>query len=210
MNHHAKPSCKLFVSLALLTLASAMVLPGCSDTASSSEALGEPPLAGSSIGGDFELTDTEGETVRWVDFEGSYRIVYFGFAYCPDICPTDVQRFTQGLDIAREAKPDLKYTIKPMFISIDPERDTPEILSEFTAAFSDDLIGLSGSPEQIKAAADAFKVYYERGEDTPGGGYLMNHSNVTYLFDPQGKPLATLPTDQGAQAVADEIMLWVN
>ena len=206
MNHRAKPSRKLFVPLASL----ALVLPGCGDAASDSESPGEPPLAGAIIGGDFNLTNSEGETVRWTDFKGSYRIVYFGFAYCPDICPTDVQRFTQALSLVSEDDPKLASKIQPMFISIDPERDTPEVLAEFTSAFSDDLIGLTGTPAQIKAAADAFKVYYERGEDTNGGGYLMNHSNVTYLFDPQGNPLATLPTDQGAQAVADEIMLWVN
>lgn len=206
MNHRAKPSRKLFVPLASL----ALVLSGCGDAASGSESPGEPPLAGATIGGDFNLTNSEGETVRWTDFKGSYRIVYFGFAYCPDICPTDVQRFTQALSLVSEDDPKLASKIQPMFISIDPERDTPEVLAEFTSAFSDDLIGLTGTPAQIKAAADAFKVYYERGEDTNGGGYLMNHSNVTYLFDPQGNPLATLPTDQGAQAVADEIMLWVN
>ena len=206
MNHRAKPSRKLFVPLASL----ALVLSGCGDAASGSESPGEPPLAGAIIGGDFNLTNSEGETVRWTDFKGSYRIVYFGFAYCPDICPTDVQRFTQALSLVSEDDPKLASKIQPMFISIDPERDTPEVLAEFTSAFSDDLIGLTGTPAQIKAAADAFKVYYERGEDTNGGGYLMNHSNVTYLFDPQGNPLATLPTDQGAQAVADEIMLWVN
>ena len=206
MNHRAKPSRKLFVPLASL----ALVLSGCGDVASGSESPGEPPLAGAIIGGDFNLTNSEGETVRWTDFKGSYRIVYFGFAYCPDICPTDVQRFTQALSLVSEDDPKLASKIQPMFISIDPERDTPEVLAEFTSAFSDDLIGLTGTPAQIKAAADAFKVYYERGEDTNGGGYLMNHSNVTYLFDPQGNPLATLPTDQGAQAVADEIMLWVN
>lgn len=210
MNHLAKSCSKMFQSFAPLALASALALSACSDIASGSEAPGDPPLAGSSIGGDFELMGSDGETIRWSDFDGSYRIVYFGFTYCPDICPTDVQRFTQGLKIAREAKPDLEYSIKSMFISVDPERDTPEVLAEFTSAFSEDLIGLTGTPEQIKAAADAFKVGYAKGEETPDDGYLMNHSSVTYLFDPDGKPLATLPTDQGAEAVADEIMLWVN
>ncbi len=210
MNHHAKPSRKLFRCLAPLTLAGALVLSGCDEAAGGTEAPGPPPLAGTTIGGDFELTNSDGETVRWDDFKGSYRIVYFGFAYCPDVCPTDVQRFTQALRVVAEKEPETAAKIQSMFISIDPERDTPEVLAEFTSAFSDDLIGLSGTPEQIKAAADAFKVYYARGEDTKGGGYLMNHSNVTYLFDPQGNPLATLPTDQGAQAVADEIMLWVD
>lgn len=188
-------------------LAGALSLAGC---AAEPEIPPEPPLAGADIGGNFELTNSAGETVRWSDFEGQYRIVYFGFTFCPDICPTDVQRMTQGLKIASENAPDLAYKITPIFISIDPQRDTPEIVGEFVSAFSDRLIGLTGTPEQIETAASAFKVAYSKGEDTPGGGYLMNHSAVTYLFGPEGEPLATLPTDLGPEAVAAEIELWAS
>ncbi len=170
----------------------------------------EPPLAGASIGGEFELTSSTGETVRWGDFAGQYRIVYFGFTYCPDICPTDMQRMAQGLKKLGEEQPEMAAKIQPIFISIDPERDTPEIVGEFTSAFGDNIVGLTGTPEQIKAAADAFRVYYERGEDTPDGTYLMNHSNIVYLFGPTGNPLATLPTDKGAEAVAAEIEKWMS
>lgn len=206
MNHHAKtsPRFRFFVAFA-----AALSLAACSATADTEDP-GEPPLAGATIGGEFELTSSTGETVRWADFDGQYRIVYFGFTYCPDICPTDMQRMAQGLKTVTETKPDLAYKIQPIFISIDPERDTPEIVGEFTSAFADSIIGLTGTPEQVKAAADAFKVYYERGEDTPDGTYLMNHSNIVYLFDPDGKPLTTLPTDKGADAVAAEIEKWVS
>ena len=170
----------------------------------------EAPLAGADIGGPFELTSSAGETVKWADFEGQFRIVYFGFAYCPDICPTDMNRLARGLTIYAEQNPDLAATIQPMFISIDPERDTPDVLAQFTSAFSDDIIGLTGTPDQIKQAADHFKVFYSRGEDQPGGGYLMDHSNIEYLFGPTGDPLATLPTDQGPEAVAAELAKWVR
>ncbi len=206
MNQPAKPSPRFRHFLAA---AAAIALAACSGTPDV-EAPGEPPLAGATIGGEFELTSSTGETVRWADFEGQYRIVYFGFTYCPDICPTDMQRMAQGLKQLGESDPDMVAKIQPIFISIDPERDTPEIVGEFTNAFADNIVGLTGTPEQIKTAADAFRVYYERGEDTPDGTYLMNHSNIVYLFDPAGNPLATLPTDQGADAVAVEIKKWVN
>ena len=170
----------------------------------------EPPLAGADIGGPFELVDKTGESVRWSDFEGRYRIVYFGFTYCPDVCPTDVSRLVHGLRRFAEREPELAQAVQPIFISVDPERDTPEVVGEFAAAFSDDLIGLTGTREQVKSAADAFRVYYGRGEDTPGGGYLVDHSAIVYLFGPQGEPLATLPTDQGPDAVAAELAKWVS
>lgn len=184
----------------------ALVLAGCGGNAPPEE----PPLAGSSIGGPFELVDSRGETVRWDDFGGRYRIVYFGFTYCPDVCPMDVQRMSQGLSTFEEAHPAAGAGVQPIFISVDPERDTPAIVGEFASHFHPRLIGLTGSPEQVRAAADAFKVFYERGQDTPGGGYLVNHSTITYLFGPQGEPLATLPTDQGPDAVAAELEKWVS
>lgn len=170
----------------------------------------EPPLAGASIGGEFELIGTDGETVRWADFQGQYRIVYFGFTFCPDICPTDTQRFSQGLLQFERSAPELGAKIQPIFVSVDPERDTPEVVAEFIANFHPRLIGLTGSPEQVKAAADTFRVFYSRGETTPGGGYLVDHSAIVYLFGPDGEPLATLPTDQGAEAVAAELSKWVS
>ena len=170
----------------------------------------EPPLAGASIGGEFELIGTDGETVRWADFQGQYRIVYFGFTFCPDICPTDTQRFSQGLLQFERSAPELGAKIQPIFVSVDPERDTPEVVAEFVANFHPRLIGLTGTPEQVKAAADTFRVFYSRGETTPGGGYLVDHSAIVYLFGPDGEPLATLPTDQGAEAVAAELSKWVS
>ena len=206
MNHRAKPSPRFRF---LIAATAALSLASCGAPAEP-EGPGEPPLAGATIGGEFELTSSTGDTVRWGDFAGQYRIVYFGFTYCPDLCPTDMQRMAQGLKKLSEDKPHMAEKIQPIFISIDPERDTPEIVGEFASAFGESIIGLTGTPEQVKVAADAFKVYYERGEDTPDGTYLMNHSNIVYLFDPDGKPLATLPTDKGPDAVAAEIDKWVS
>lgn len=170
----------------------------------------EPPLAGADIGGPFELVDKSGETVRWSDFAGRYRVVYFGYAYCPDVCPTDVQRMMQGFHAFAADHPERAERVQPIFITIDPERDTPEVVGEFAAAFSDRLLGLTGSPEAIDEAASNFRIYHARGEETAGGGYLMDHSNIAYLFGPDGEPLATLPTDRGAKAVSAELAQWVS
>ena len=172
--------------------------------------LAEAPLHGASIGGPFELTGTDGKTVRWSDFDGKYRIVYFGFTYCPDICPTDVQRFSQGLRAFEQAEPDLGAKVQPIFITIDPDRDNPAVVAEFIANFHPRLIGLTGTPEQIKTAADAFRVFYSKGETPESGNYLMEHSAITYLFGPDGQPIATLPTDLGAEAVTEELAKWVR
>jgi len=171
--------------------------------------LADAPLAGAQIGGPFELVDTKGETVRWSDFDGKYRIVYFGYAYCPDVCPYDVQRMMQGYNKFRDDEPELAAQVQPVFITIDPARDTPKVVGEFTSAFSDDLVGLTGTPEQIEQAARAFAVYYSKGEEGPGG-YMMDHSRATYLMGRQGEPIALLPVDQGGDAVAAELERWVS
>lgn len=192
-----------------LTIAGALAAASCS-FAPDQPPLEQAPLAGATIGGDFTLTGEDGQPVNWADFNGKWRVVYFGFAYCPDICPTDLQRSSQGLALYAKDHAALAEQIQPIFITIDPERDTPAVVAEFTDAFSPDLIGLTGTPEQIAAAAKAFGVYFAKGEVNQQGTYMMDHSNVTYLFDPAGKPIAMLPTDQGAEAVAAELAKWVR
>jgi protein SCO1 len=201
MNPINKPSAALSV-----LIAAALALVGCAPSAPSAE----PPLAGSTIGGDFALTASDGRTVKWDDFAGKYRIVYFGYAFCPDVCPTDMQRVAQGLKVLKTMDPGKAAKIQPIFITIDPERDTAKVVGEFAAAFSPDIIGLTGTPEQIAAAAQAFKVFYAKGAAVEGGGYLVDHSNIVYLFGPEGEPLATLPVDQGGDAVAAELDRWVS
>lgn len=205
MNRINKPSAA-FTLLTAPLIAGALALVGCN----AAPPAAEPPLAGATIGGDFALTASDGRTVRWGDFAGKYRIVYFGYAFCPDVCPTDMQRVAQGLKVLKASDPVLAAKIQPIFITIDPERDTQQVVGEFAAAFSPDIIGLTGTPEQIAAAAKAFKVFYAKGEAVDGGGYLVDHSNIVYLFGPQGEPLATLPVDLGADAVAAEIGKWVS
>jgi len=169
-----------------------------------------PPLAGAAIGGPFTLVDKAGKTVRWADFAGKWRIVYFGYTWCPDACPTDVGVMMRGFDRFAKDHPDLAGEVQPLFITVDPARDTPARVGEFAAAFSPRLLGLTGTPAQVDQEAKAFAAYYARGKDQPGGGYLMDHSRVAYLMDRDGKPVAMLPVDRDDKAVAAELAKWVR
>ena len=169
-----------------------------------------PPLEGAAIGGDFSLIDKAGKPVRFHDFAGKYRIVYFGYTYCPDACPLDVQKMMQGYAKFAKAEPEVAARVQPLFVSIDPARDTPAAVGEFAAAFSPRLIGLTGSEAQVAEAQKMFKGYSIKGEPTKDGGYLMDHSRIAYLMDPQGKPLALLPIDETPDAVAESLAKWTS
>ena len=207
MNRTVMPTPKIALVAALSALA---LVAACGDADGS--AAGTPPLEGATIGGPFELVDSTGETVRWNDFAGQYRMIYFGYAYCPDICPFDVQRMMQGYRRFAEEEPELAEDVQPIFVTIDPERDTPQVVGEFTANFGDELIGLTGTPEQIRQAAEAFSIYYQKGEVTEEGGYLMDHLRAAFLMGRDGEPIALLPVDVADQgeAVAAELDKWVS
>lgn len=171
-----------------------------------------PPLADAAIGGQFALVDKNGKTVRYSDFDGKYRIVYFGYTFCPDVCPVDVQNFMAGLRQFGKEKPGLAARIQPIFITIDPARDTPQVVGQFAANFGPELIGLTGTEAQVAEAAKKFATYYARREEegAPADAYLMDHLRATYLMDPDGKPIALLPSEEGAKAVAAELAKWVR
>ena len=203
MNRHAMT--KLF----LAPIALSLMLAACDGAATAPAAVETPPLAGATIGGPFTLTDKAGKRVSWDDFAGKYRIVYFGDTFCPDACPTDVGVMMQGFAQFEKTHGALAAAVQPIFISIDPARDTPAVVGEFAAAFSPRLLGLTGSAAEVDVAAKAFKAYYAKGAQS-GGGYLMDHSRVAYLMDRDGKPLSMLPVDQGAEAVAADLAKWVK
>ncbi|WP_375248960.1 SCO family protein [Sphingomonas sp.] len=178
-------------------------LAGCSRTPAET-----PPLAGARIGGPFTLTDQHGRTVTDRDFAGRYRIVYFGYTFCPDVCPVDVQNLSAALKLVEAKDPALGRRIVPIFISVDPARDTPAVLRQFAAAFHPRLVALTGSADAIARTAKAYGIYYRRGAGT-ADGYMVDHSRQIYLFDPDGKPLALLP-EGPPQAIADELTKWAH
>ena len=171
----------------------------------------EPPLAGASIGGPFQLVNQDGRPVRDTDFRGRYRVVYFGYTYCPDVCPVDMANVGAAMRELDKSDPDISAKVVPIFITVDPERDTPPVLKQFVSNFYPRMLGLTGSAQAIAKAAEAYRVYYKKEPPAqPGGGYLVNHLRVAYLMDPEGKPMAILPADQSGAAVAAEIRRWVS
>ena len=146
---------------------------------------GSDQASGPNIGGPFTLTDHTGKTVTDQDFRGKYILIYFGYTFCPDVCPTSLSTMGEALD---RLSPEELDKLVPIFVSVDPERDTIEVLASYVPNFHDKLIGMTGTPEQIKAAARAYKAYYAKvNEDDPDGNYLMDHSSITYLMGPDGK-----------------------
>jgi protein SCO1 len=201
------PSTSLRTPLRAIALAlSLCLLSACGKGAADDQ---RPPLADAQVGGPFTLIDKNGKTVRWSDFDGRYRIVYFGYTFCPDACPTDMNVIARALGKLEKSHPELTARIVPLFITVDPARDTPQVVGQFAAAFSPRVIGLTGPKDEIDKTAKEFAVYYEKGANTPGG-YLVNHSRTVYLMGKKGEPIAILPADQGPDAVAAEIVKWAK
>jgi protein SCO1/2 len=170
----------------------------------------EPPLAGARIGGPFALVNQDGRAITDRDFEGKYRLMYFGYTYCPDVCPVDLQKLTAGYAALEKTDPSTAAKVAPVFVSIDPDRDKPAVLKQYVTAFHPKLTGLTGSPAQIAATAKAYAIIYSK-EGKPGASnYLMNHSRMATLFGPDGKPIALIPHDGTEQAIAAELKRWVS
>jgi protein SCO1 len=153
-------------------------------------------LVGARIGGDFTLTDQTGKRVRWADFMGRYRLVYFGYTFCPDVCPVDLQRIMLGYRMLEQQAPQVAAKIQPIFITVDPQRDTPEALKTYVAAFHPRLIGLTGTVEEIEKVKQDFVVVASKdGDQAATQDYLVSHTRTPFLFDPDGKPLALVPIE---------------
>ena len=133
------------------------------------------------VGGPFTLTDQDGKKLSSTDFRGKYQLIYFGYSFCPDVCPTTLGVIAQALDKMGVEQ----NRIVPIFITIDPERDTPAILKKYMAAFGERFVGLTGTPAEIAAVEKEYRVYAKK---TPlaNGGYGMDHSSVIYLMAPDG------------------------
>ena len=154
------------------------------------------------IGGPFTLTDTSGKKVTDKDFRGRYMLVFFGFTACPDICPAGMQLISAALD---KAGP-VADKITPIFISVDPARDTPEKIAAFVKNFDDRIVGLSGTPEEIDAVAKAYRVYYEKtpNEAAPAD-YGMNHTSIIYVMGPDGEYLTHFTPTTSVDAMAEKL-----
>ena len=136
------------------------------------------------VGGPFTLTDQNGKRVTDQDFRGKYMLIFFGFTYCPDVCPSELQVMSAALD---ELGP-VGEKIQPVFITIDPARDTPEAMKLYVSNFHPRMVGLTGSDQDIAAVAKAYRVYYAKAKGAENApDYLMDHSTILYLMGPDGK-----------------------
>ena len=168
-----------------------------------------PPVERARIGGPFALTDQDGKAVTDASFAGKYRIVYFVYTFCPDVCPLDAQNIGAALKLLEKTDPTLARNIVPIVITVDPARDTPAVMKQFVSAFHPRMVGLTGSPEEIARVAKEYGVYFKRGAGTPDG-YMMDHTRQAYLMSPDGKPLALLPQEGPPQGIVDEIKRWAK
>lgn len=191
------------------SLLPALLLTAACDRGASTQNL-QAPLAGARIGGAFTLTDQDGKSVSDTTFAGKYRLVYFGYTFCPDVCPVDVQKLMQGLKLFEKNSPEAAAKLQPIFISVDPDRDVPAVLKLFTANFHPRLIGLTGSKEAIADVAKKYAIYYRKAGDPAARDYLVDHSRQTYLMGPDDKPIALVPHDGTPQQVAETLEQWVK
>lgn len=153
------------------------------------------------IGGPFQLIDQHGKPVTDKTFRGQYMLIYFGYGFCPDVCPTELANIAAALDaLGPKAE-----NVAPIFITVDPERDTPEFLADYVVNFHPRLIGLTGTPENIKAAAKAYKVYYGKAKKPGEAEYLMDHTSFVYLMGPDGRFLFLFRGHTDPKTIADTI-----
>jgi protein SCO1/2 len=154
------------------------------------------------IGGPFSLVGADGKPVTDRDFRGRYMLIFFGFTHCPDICPAELQVIAQAL----EQLGDKAKNVVPIFITLDPERDTPEAMANYVKSFGPNFVGLTGSPEAIAAAAKAYRVAYSKVENKESAGdYSVDHSALVYLMDPEGRYVTHFSYGLSADQMAEKL-----
>ena len=162
----------------------------------------------SAIGGPFELLDGDGKTVTDKDVLTEPSLIYFGYTFCPDVCPLDVTRNAEAVDLLQADN----KSVTPVFITIDPERDTPEVMKDYAGYMHEKMIGLSGSPEQVKAASQAYRTYYKKqlAEDGDDEFYLVDHSTFTYLTLPEHGFVEYFRRDVSPEKMAQTVACFVD
>lgn len=168
---------------------------------------GQGLVQATEIGGPFTLTNHRGETVTEADFRGKFMLVYFGFTYCPDICPTELGTMAAALDRLPEP---IARRVTPVFVTIDPERDEVEAMADYVAMFHPRMVGLTGTPQQISQIAEAYKVYYAKVDDPELTQYTMDHSSFVYLMGPRGKFLDVFSYGTSPEVMAKTIRQHVQ
>ncbi|MEQ1509153.1 MAG: SCO family protein [Sphingopyxis sp.] len=178
-----------------------------------------PPLHGARIGGAFALINHLGQNVTQSDFAGRYTLVYFGYSFCPDVCPVDLGWLMRGLQRFESQDPARGRRIQPIFITVDPARDTPQVMANYVRQFHPRLVGLSGSEAAIASVTAKYLVTYRRQPGVSPSSYIVAHTQLAYLMGPSGEPIALIPTDKvdtpdvnegDPELVAAELSRWVR
>lgn len=164
-------------------------------------------LGGSeNIGGPFTLVNADGETVTDKEVITEASLIYFGYTFCPDVCPLDSARNSEVVDLLADAG----FTATPIFISIDPKRDTPEVIAEFSKWLHPKMIGLTGSPEQVKAASKAYRTYFKAHDNIDDDFYLVDHTTMSYLVLPEYGFVEFFRRDQSAELIAKTAACFIS
>lgn len=187
----------------LLTLASS-VLAACAPQ--SKPQFKAVDITGADYAKDFSLPDTDGRMRSLKDFPGKAVVVFFGYTQCPDVCPTTLTEIAE----AKRLLGPLGSKVEGVFITVDPERDKPELLKAYLANFGPDMVALRGSAAQTEATAKDFKVYYKKVDGKEPGSYFMEHTAACYIYDPQGRLRLYSRYGSGAQALADDLKLLLQ
>ena len=166
-----------------------------------------PVQEAAAIGGPFTLVDGSGKTVTDQAYRGKYMLVYFGYTFCPDVCPTTLNDVAQAIEKMGSAA----AKVQALFITVDPARDTPETMRQYTAAFSPALVGLTGTATQIATVAKEYRVYYAPHKTGPNpGDYTMDHSSVLYVMDRSGRFAGIIRADEGPDAMAADLKKFIS
>ncbi|MBU0725546.1 MAG: SCO family protein [Alphaproteobacteria bacterium] len=164
-----------------------------------SEDQGKPVAA--MIGGPFELVDQNGKTRTEADFRDKYMLINFGYTYCPDVCPIGLQTMATALDLIG----DKAKQVTPVFITVDPERDTVEQMKGYVEYFHPDMVGLTGTPAQVAVAAKAYRVYYKKAGEPGATDYLVDHSSIIFLMGPDGKYVTNFTHETPPERMAETL-----
>jgi len=188
---------------ALSLLSAALVVGGCAESKPQFKAV---DITGAEHAKDFQLPDTEGRMRSLKDFHGKAVVLFFGYTQCPDVCPTTLNEIAEAKKLlgADGAK------VQGIFVTVDPERDTPEVLRAYVANFGPDFVALRGTPEQTAALAKDFKIFYKKSEGKTSGAYTMDHSAASFVYDPQGRLRLYTRYGTGTQALADDLRLLLK
>ncbi len=174
--------------------------------------LSTAPIANAHIGGAFSLVDQDGHRVTDKSYAGKFRMIYFGYTFCPDACPTDLQLLMAGYRKFEHDDPQDAAKLQPIFITVDPERDTPAKMKAYVNAFHPHLVGLTGTVAEIEAVTspNAYAAVHQKLPPGPNGQYLIDHGRYALLFGPNGEPIMILNTQGTAAQITTELETWVR